>query len=107
MLERLSKDGRCFLAGTRDHINKYSEAGLRTLVIAYRELGEDEYRIWEDEFVKAKASVSADRDALIDAAADEIEKDLNLLGATAVEDKLQKGVNICSHVYICTHVTKL
>ncbi|XP_031381202.1 probable phospholipid-transporting ATPase 8 isoform X2 [Punica granatum] len=95
MLERLSKEGRSFLAETRDHINKYSEAGLRTLVIAYRELGEDEYRIWEDEFVKAKTAVSADRDALIDAAADKIERDLNLLGATAVEDKLQEGVPEC------------
>ncbi|KAK4798453.1 hypothetical protein SAY86_030779 [Trapa natans] len=95
MLERLSKDGRSFLAETRDHINKYSEAGLRTLVIAYRELGEDEYRMWEDEFLKAKALVSAERDALIEAAAEKIEKDLNLLGATAVEDKLQKGVPEC------------
>ncbi|KAK4782668.1 hypothetical protein SAY86_007042 [Trapa natans] len=95
MLERLSKDGRSFLSDTRSHINKYSEAGLRTLVIAYRDLGEDEYRIWEDEFVNAKASISAERDALIDSAAEKIEKDLNLLGATAVEDKLQKGVPEC------------
>ncbi|KAJ4961095.1 hypothetical protein NE237_021005 [Protea cynaroides] len=95
MFERLSKDGRTFEVETKDHINKYAAAGLRTLVIAYRELGEGEYTIWEEEFSKAKTSVSADRDALIDAVADRIERDLILLGATAVEDKLQKGVPEC------------
>lgn len=92
MFERLAKDGQ-FEAQTKDHINKYAEAGLRTLVVAYRELDEEVYKKWEEEFVKAKASVSEDRDALVDAAADKIERDLILLGATAVEDKLQKGVH--------------
>ena len=60
--------------------------------MAYRELDAQEYREWEEEFVKVKTSVTADRDALVDAAADKIEQKLILLGATAVEDKLQKGV---------------
>ncbi|OMO59155.1 Cation-transporting P-type ATPase [Corchorus capsularis] len=95
IFERLSKHGREFEAQTKEHIEKYSEAGLRTLAIAYRELGEDEYRIWEQEYMKAKTSVSADRDVLVDELADRIERDLILLGATAVEDKLQKGVPGC------------
>ncbi|KAL5793184.1 hypothetical protein ACOSP7_001778 [Xanthoceras sorbifolium] len=95
MFERLSKHGRMYETQTREHIKKYAEAGLRTLVIAYRELGEDEYRIWEEEFSKAKTSVTADRDALVAAVADKIERDLILVGATAVEDKLQKGVPEC------------
>lgn len=94
MFERLSKNGRLFEAETKDHIDRYAEAGLRTLVITYRELGEEEYSIWQAEFAKGKASVTADRDELVDAAADKIERDLILLGATAVEDKLQKGVSI-------------
>lgn len=83
-----------FEAQTRDHIRKYAEAGLRTLVLAYRDLDEEEYEAWEEEFSRAKTSVGADHDALVDAACDKIERDLILLGATAVEDKLQKGVNI-------------
>lgn len=94
MFERLAKHGRQNEKETKEHIKKYAEAGLRTLVITYRELDEDEYRIWEEEFLKAKNLVSEDRDTLIDAAADKIEKDLILLGSTAVEDKLQKGVSI-------------
>ncbi|XP_042976833.1 probable phospholipid-transporting ATPase 8 isoform X1 [Carya illinoinensis] len=95
MFERLSQDGRLFESQTRDHIKKYAEAGLRTLVIAYRELGEEEYKSWEEKFRMAKTSVTADHDALVDEAADKIERNLILLGATAVEDKLQKGVPEC------------
>lgn len=99
MFERLSKQGRAFEAKTREHINRYAEAGLRTLLIAYRPLGEDEYKNWEEEFLKAKASVTADRDSLVAAIADKIERDLILLGSTAVEDKLQKGVSIILKIY--------
>jgi phospholipid-translocating ATPase len=45
-------------------------------------------------FQKAKTSVSANHDILVDALADKIERDLILLGATAIEDKLQKGVSV-------------
>ncbi|XP_048229970.1 probable phospholipid-transporting ATPase 8 isoform X2 [Ricinus communis] len=95
IFERLSKDGRLFERKTKEHIKRYAEAGLRTLVIAYRELDEDEYGIWEKDFSEAKATVTADRDVLVDEIADKIERDLVLLGATAVEDKLQKGVPEC------------
>jgi phospholipid-translocating ATPase len=94
MFERLSKDGRLFESQTKEHIKKYAEAGLRIMVIAYRVLGEEEYKSWEKEFQKAKTSVSADRDILVDALAVKIERDLILLGATAIEDKLQKGVSV-------------
>ncbi|KAH0984746.1 hypothetical protein GBA52_011923 [Prunus armeniaca] len=89
--KRLAKAGRQFEDQTKEHIHKYAEAGLRTLVIAYRELGEEEFKIWEKEFLKAKSSVTEGRDLLVDGVADKIETDLILLGVTAVEDKLQKG----------------
>ncbi|KAL2523332.1 putative phospholipid-transporting ATPase 8 [Forsythia ovata] len=95
MFERLSRNGRDFEATTMNHIKQYAEAGLRTLVVAYRELTEEEFRSWEEEFLKAQTSLNVDRDALVDAAADKIERNLILLGATAVEDKLQKGVPAC------------
>ena len=94
MYERLSKEAQSFKDATLTHVKMYAEAGLRTLIIAYRELSEEEFMSWEEEFLKAQTSVTADRDALVDAVADKIERDLILLGATAVEDKLQKGVNI-------------
>lgn len=92
MFARLAKDGREFEEKTKEQLHEYADAGLRTLVLAYRELDEDEYEEFNKEFTEAKNAVSADREAMIDQAAEKIEKELILLGATAVEDKLQNGV---------------
>ncbi|XP_073147923.1 putative phospholipid-transporting ATPase 9 [Henckelia pumila] len=95
MFERLGKNGREFEEETREHVHEYADAGLRTLILAYRELSEEEFEVFDKKFSEAKNSVSADRDALIDEVTEEVEKDLILLGATAVEDKLQQGVPEC------------
>ncbi|CBI15389.3 unnamed protein product, partial [Vitis vinifera] len=95
MFERLAQDGREFEVQTRLHINEYADAGLRTLVLAYRELDDEEYNEFNEEFSQAKNLVSADREEIIEEVAERIEKDLILLGATAVEDKLQNGVPEC------------
>ncbi|CAN8238897.1 unnamed protein product [Cochlearia groenlandica] len=95
MFERLSKNGREFEEETRDHVNEYADAGLRTLILAYRELDEEEYNVFNERISEAKNSVSADRELLIEEVTEKVEKDLILLGATAVEDKLQNGVPDC------------
>uniref|UniRef100_A0A0E0LUG6 Phospholipid-transporting ATPase n=1 Tax=Oryza punctata TaxID=4537 RepID=A0A0E0LUG6_ORYPU len=98
ILERLSKDNsKACLTNTKCHIDEYSEAGLRTLALAYRELTEDEYVAWNMEYSAAKNSVHNDHDVAVEKASENIEKNLVLLGATAVEDRLQKGVPECIH----------
>ena len=92
MFGRLGKNGREFEDQTREHVNEYADAGLRTLLLAYRVLSEEEYKIFNEKFLEAKNLVTADREALIDEVTETIEQDLILLGATAVEDKLQPGV---------------
>ncbi|KAJ6751636.1 hypothetical protein OIU85_002102 [Salix viminalis] len=92
---RPSDEGRLFEAKTKEHVKTYAEAGLRVMLIAYRELGEGEYIEWKADFSKAQETVTADRIEKMDEVADKIEKDLILLGATAIEDKLQKGVPEC------------
>ncbi|KAJ1259371.1 hypothetical protein BS78_10G149300 [Paspalum vaginatum] len=95
MFKRLAPNGRKFEEETRRHINEYSDSGLRTLVLAYRILDEKEYKEFNENLNAAKTSVSTDRDEKIEQAANSIERELILLGATAVEDKLQKGVPEC------------
>ena len=95
MLERLSKNGREYMEKTLEDLNEYADAGLRTLILAYRELVEEKYKEFDEEFSQAKNSVSADRETMIGEVSDMIECDLILLGATAVEDKLQNGVPDC------------
>jgi phospholipid-translocating ATPase len=92
MFERLGKNGREFEEKTKQHINEYADAGLRTLILAYRELDEEEYDLFNKELMEAKSLVSADREQIVEEVLEKIEKDLILLGATAVEDKLQIGV---------------
>lgn len=77
---------RCF-----QHINDYATEGLRTLLYAYRFLGEEEYATWKKGYLDATTSL-VDRTRLIEEAGDRIEQDLELTGATAIEDKLQQGV---------------
>ncbi|KAF5745527.1 ATPase E1-E2 type family protein / haloacid dehalogenase-like hydrolase family protein isoform 2 [Tripterygium wilfordii] len=95
IFDRLSKNKRIYEEATTRHLNEYGEAGLRTLVLAYRELDETEYTAWNNEFHKAKTSIGADREAMLEHVSDMMERDLILVGATAVEDKLQKGVPQC------------
>ncbi|XP_078180817.1 putative phospholipid-transporting ATPase 4 isoform X2 [Carex rostrata] len=95
IFERLSKNGRKYEVETTRHLSEYGEAGLRTLALSYRVLEESEYLAWNGEFVKAKTSIGADRDAQLERVAELMEKELILVGATAVEDKLQRGVPQC------------
>jgi phospholipid-translocating ATPase len=52
---------------------------------------EAEYTSWSERYLEATTSLD-DREAKIEAVSDELEHDLRLLGATAIEDKLQDGV---------------
>lgn len=92
MFERLAKNGRVFEEAITKHLNEYGENGLRTLALVYKKLEESEYSAWNNEFQKAKTSIGADRDVMLEQLSDTMERDFILVGATAVEDKLQAGV---------------
>ncbi|XVE84951.1 hypothetical protein DITRI_Ditri17bG0052900 [Diplodiscus trichospermus] len=79
---------------TRDHLEQFGSAGLRTLCLAYRDLAPHMYESWNEKFIQAKSSLQ-DREKKLDEVAELIEKDLVLIGATAIEDKLQEGVPNC------------
>jgi phospholipid-translocating ATPase len=49
------------------------------------------YKPWAERFRAAQALIK-DREVEIDKIADEIERGFSLMGATAIEDKLQDGV---------------
>jgi phospholipid-translocating ATPase len=74
-----------------DHTNEYARCGLRTLFFTKKEIDQATFPAWEAEYEEARRSLF-DRAAKLEAAAVKLEKDLILLGATAIEDKLQEGV---------------
>lgn len=76
---------------TENHLNNYSLQGLRTLVIAARDLNGAELEEWEMKYEEASTSLS-ERVTKLRQAAALVECRLHLLGATGIEDKLQEGV---------------
>ncbi|XP_059894053.1 probable phospholipid-transporting ATPase IM [Gadus macrocephalus] len=76
---------------TTSHLNEYAGDGLRTLALAYKDLDDDYMEDWRRRHHEANIAMDGKEERL-DELYEEIEKDLMLLGATAVEDKLQDGV---------------
>eukprot|EP00292_Cryptomonas_paramecium_P002149 CAMPEP_0113680182 /NCGR_PEP_ID=MMETSP0038_2-20120614/11140_1 /TAXON_ID=2898 /ORGANISM="Cryptomonas paramecium" /LENGTH=1529 /DNA_ID=CAMNT_0000598461 /DNA_START=386 /DNA_END=4971 /DNA_ORIENTATION=+ /assembly_acc=CAM_ASM_000170 len=107
--------GACpYFKTTQDHLDKFSEQGLRTLVFAGRELGREEYADWNRDYMAASL-LSEGREDTLRQLASYIEenhlekgrksvifdssvphrKTLSLYGVTALEDKLQENVGDC------------
>lgn len=77
---------RCF-----QHIDDFASDGLRTLLYAHRTLSNEEFATWRTAYVESSTSAH-DRQTKIEETAEMIERDLELGGAIAIEDKLQDGV---------------
>lgn len=78
-------------SATQKHLSEYSSQGLRTLVVAARDLKDEELQQWQYKYEDASTSLT-DRATKLRQTASSIECNLKLLGATAIEDKLQDGV---------------
>lgn len=73
-------------------LERFASDGLRTLLIASREVSQEEYDEFQMEYKRASDSPGKDREELMEKVADQFERGLEILGATALEDKLQVGV---------------
>ncbi|RLV88288.1 hypothetical protein DV515_00015484 [Chloebia gouldiae] len=91
LLERLHPVNQDLSSITTDHLNEYAGEGLRTLVLAYKDLEESYYKDWSERLRRVGSAPEAREDHLA-RLYDEVEHDMMLLGATAIEDKLQQGV---------------
>ncbi|KAJ2916179.1 hypothetical protein MD484_g4258, partial [Candolleomyces efflorescens] len=90
--ERLAKDHDQGLAEqTKKDMEMFANNGLRTLCISYRYVDEEEYFTWVRTYDAAINSIE-NREEAIDKANEMVEHSLRILGATALEDKLQEGV---------------
>ncbi|VDO57199.1 unnamed protein product [Onchocerca flexuosa] len=86
---RLTPDSdNLLIEKTTEHLMYFASNGLRTLCMAMCVLDDDEYEKWEPGYRRASFSFK-DREKLIEEEAEKIEKNLKLLGATAIEDELQ------------------
>lgn len=79
------------LHGTETNLHSYSSIGLRTLVVGMRELSTNDFQEWKISYENASTALYG-RGSLLRAVASSIENDLQILGASGIEDKLQSGV---------------
>uniref|UniRef100_A0A671WBA4 Phospholipid-transporting ATPase n=1 Tax=Sparus aurata TaxID=8175 RepID=A0A671WBA4_SPAAU len=85
IFDRLDPSSEDLMYTTSEHLR------LRTLALAYKDLDEDDFEIWMKKLLFA-STVIENREDQLGALYEEIEQGLKLLGATAIEDKLQEGV---------------
>ena len=87
-----TSDRKEIVSRTKITVNEYASNGLRTLVYGYKQLKQEEFDTFTTKLEEAKQSmvnrVKFVREAYRDLEAGE----LHLLGATAIEDKLQEDV---------------
>jgi len=72
-------------------LSEYSKKGLRTLMVAYRKIKEQDYISWVNRLTEDELNIQ-NKQKLIERLYDIIETNLTLLGGTVVEDKLQDKV---------------
>lgn len=63
--ERLADGNNNIKKVTREHLEQFGSAGLRTLCLAYKELHPDVYESWNEKFIQAKSSLN-DREKKLD-----------------------------------------
>ncbi|BFZ54053.1 drs2 neo1 protein [Savitreella phatthalungensis] len=76
---------------TFQHLQSFAVDGLRVLLYGHRFLSSDQYNTWKKVYHEASTAFT-DRQLKIEQAADLIEIEFEMTGATAIEDKLQDGV---------------
>ncbi|XP_074058323.1 phospholipid-transporting ATPase IK [Macrotis lagotis] len=82
---------------TEKALDTFAEQTLRTLCLASKEVEEEVYQEWSKRHHEASVLLQ-NRAQALDKVYEDIEKDLRLLGATAIEDKLQDGVPDTIHL---------
>eukprot|EP00741_Cyanophora_paradoxa_P010452 tig00000037_g10107.t1 len=91
IIPRLAPGQEALVEATREHLGRCAAVGLRTLCFARRALSEEEYADWAKVYDEASVAI-AGRKEKVDAAAERLERGLELVGASAIEDRLQDGV---------------
>ena len=73
------------------HLEEFAAEGLRTLCFAVTDISPAFYEEWKSSYYAASTALDM-REKKLEDAAELIEKDLQLLGASAIEDRLQDQV---------------
>eukprot|EP01035_Chromulina_nebulosa_P017968 gene17968-23598_t len=101
MYGRLKSGQDDLISKTDSDLRTFALEGLRCLLISYKDIPLEQFNEWNNKYTKARTNITEiekkknNEFNFIEALEDEIEKDLILIGATAIEDRLQDGVPEC------------
>eukprot|EP01025_Chloroclados_australasicus_P031044 TRINITY_DN3132_c0_g4_i1.p1 TRINITY_DN3132_c0_g4~~TRINITY_DN3132_c0_g4_i1.p1 ORF type:complete len:1356 (-),score=176.40 TRINITY_DN3132_c0_g4_i1:580-4509(-) len=92
ILSRLSPSTeQSLIDQTNENLHVFATQGLRTLGIGVKVLSQEVYDAWDIKYQEAAQDLE-NRDQKVARVSDEIEQDLELVGVSAIEDKLQEAV---------------
>eukprot|EP00347_Sterkiella_histriomuscorum_P010576 403375747 len=91
--QRLDKSIRNHNQITMDYATQYAREGLRTLILCKKVIEQQEYDQWYNQIYLAAFNRDVGRDQALEQAYEQIEQRLCVIGCTAIEDKLQEGVD--------------
>lgn len=77
---------------TQEKLNTFALEGLRTLVIALKRMSEEEFNLFWNEYQHLKVSSEKTKNVKLLKLYAQYEKNLDLVGVSGIEDKLQDGV---------------
>ncbi|KAL7866652.1 hypothetical protein AOLI_G00144660 [Acnodon oligacanthus] len=90
ILERLRKDS-LHQESTELALEVFAQNCLRTLCVAVRHVSEAQWTDWSHTLSEA-ATATVHRETMLEELHEHMEKELTMLGVTAIEDRLQEGV---------------
>ncbi|XP_017572271.1 phospholipid-transporting ATPase IC [Pygocentrus nattereri] len=90
ILERLRKDSP-HQESTEQALEVFAQNCLRTLCVAVRRVSEAQWTEWSHTLSEA-ATATVHRETMLEELHEHMEKELMMLGVTAIEDRLQEGV---------------
>ena len=91
-LDENNKINQLVINNLKNSLEKYSKEGLRILAVAFKIISLEELLQYQKDYIKASKDTYKKKEKL-DKLAKDIEKDLIILGITAIEDELQDDVN--------------
>ncbi|EGV60643.1 drs2 neo1 protein [Yamadazyma tenuis] len=90
--DRILVNDEYLIEKTLEHVEEFSTEGLRTLLYSFKWMDQKDYEQFSEKYQIAKSALS-DRAKKVEEVGESIEHSFDLIGASAIEDKLQDGVS--------------
>ena len=90
IIEKRLLPGQKSLKTTQGFLDTFAETGLRTLLVAGKTISQGQYDEWAYKYLQA--ATSHNKESEMNRVSSELEVEFELIGSTAIEDKLQEDV---------------